>query len=164
MTGFIQWHLTFQAEYTAQVLYNTWAFYCMCLFPPTVLRVTGRKITHNSEKLPKMNFWRRKPRQFLDQGKAHRLPRLILCFPLIKVYSGCVPKNFTFLEGLWREGLVWLEKRADISGLAGIKCSLAAIWWLRCTKKSAKSLNKLTLTCNTTDSLRSHWKHLFHLF
>ena len=70
-------------HFPSRLLYNTWAFYCMCLFLPTVLRMTGRKITHNSEKLPRMNFWRRKPRPFLDQGKAHRLPRLILCFPLL---------------------------------------------------------------------------------
>lgn len=164
MTGFILWHLTFQADYTAQVLYNTWAFYCMYLFPPTVLRMTGRKITHNSEKLPKVNFWRRKPRPFLDQGKALRLPRLILCFLWSRYTLGVFLRTSLFLEGLWKEGLVWLEKRADISGLAGIKCSLAAVWWLRCTNKSAKSLNKFILTCNTTDSWRSHWKNLFHLF
>ena len=96
----------------------------MCLFPPTVLRVTGRKITHNPEKLPKMNFWRRKPRPFLDQGKAHRLSRLILCFPLIKVYSGCVPKNFTFSRRFMEGGAE--KKELTILGWQ----RLSALWQL----------------------------------
>lgn len=72
-------------------------------FLPTVLRMGGRKITHNSEKLPKTNIWRRKPKPTLGQGKADRLPRPMLCFPLIKVYFGCVLKSFTFSRR-FREG------------------------------------------------------------